>query len=77
MEWNEKEELKDLLAANKRKPVIHEKRKKKEVKCNSSLNQKDRAKLSNRNWTIEKVKYNKSNLIGTHKTEFIIVIHIF
>ena len=26
MEWNEKEELKGLLAANKRKPVIHEKK---------------------------------------------------
>ena len=30
MEWNEKEELKGLLAANKRKPVIHEERKKKQ-----------------------------------------------
>ena len=29
MEWNEKEELKGLLAANKRKPVIHEKKEKK------------------------------------------------
>ena len=29
MEWNEKEELKGLLAANKRKPVICEKKKKK------------------------------------------------
>ena len=26
MEWNEKEELKGLLAANKRKPVICEKK---------------------------------------------------
>ena len=26
MEWNEKEELKGLLAANKRKPVIREKK---------------------------------------------------
>ena len=33
MEWNEKEELKGLLAANKRKPVIHEKEIKKEGKC--------------------------------------------
>jgi len=32
MEWNEKEELKGLLAANKRKPVIHEKKEKKEEK---------------------------------------------
>ena len=29
MEWNEKEELKGLLAANKRKPVICEKKKEK------------------------------------------------
>ena len=29
MEWNEKEELKGLLAANKRKPVIHEKKRNK------------------------------------------------
>ena len=29
MEWNEKEELKGLLAANKRKPVISEKKEKK------------------------------------------------
>ena len=29
MEWNEKEELKGLLAANKRKPAIHEKNEKK------------------------------------------------
>ena len=28
MEWNEKEELEGLLAANKRKPVIHEKKRK-------------------------------------------------
>ena len=33
MEWNEKEELKGLLAANKRKPVIHEERKEKEGNC--------------------------------------------
>ena len=31
MEWNEQEELKGLLAANKRKPVICEKKKKKNM----------------------------------------------
>ena len=31
MEWNEKAELKGLLAANERKPVIHKKNK--EGKC--------------------------------------------
>ena len=34
MKWNEKKELKGLLAANKRKPVIYEtKKKENEVKC--------------------------------------------
>ena len=33
MEWNEKEELMDLLATNKRKPVSHEKKKKKKGNC--------------------------------------------
>ena len=36
MKWNEKEELKGLLAANKRKPVIHEKRKKKRRKMQTN-----------------------------------------
>ena len=34
MEWNEKEELKGLLAANKRKPVISEKNEKSKMKTN-------------------------------------------
>ena len=54
MEWNEKEELKGLLAANKRKPVIHEKKKRNadELKRNtlkSSLKCWDRASLDNYN----------------------------
>ena len=36
MEWNEKEELKGLLAANKRKPVIHEKKVKRKKKKNKA-----------------------------------------
>ena len=38
MDWNVKEELKGLLAANQRKPVICEKKKKKEKRSKMQIN---------------------------------------